>query len=228
MADVEPTFTKQCSRTGWLTGWPLYLIVDPLTDVFPSEGWFLSMPRNNLALVTASFAFARLVTEKLSKHLSTPPQILRVSYRRYCTVTPESRFLLPDLMATESSAWQVLSESYCEMCLVMWPGQYTHGIEHILRLTGVAVSETGSLCLRHGSDCAVHETIQQNTLHQHWDKLNSPGMREALRSAKMSWIGLLYFSRSMLDVLPFEVIDTITSAVQRQYQDDQDVLCKCF
>lgn len=232
MADTDPKphapLKMQYSQNGWIAGSPLYLIVDPLTG-FPSEGWFLRMPRKNLALVTASYAFACLVTEKLSKHLSTPPQILRVNGSRYYTVTPESRMLLPDLVAKEGSPWQVLSESYCEMCLKVRPDHYTHGSEQ--SLTGVGVSETGSLCLRHGSDYAtefLHEKIQQSTLHQHWYKLNSPGVREALRSAKMSWIGLLYFIRSMLDVLPSEVVDMIMSDVQRQYQDDQDGLCKCF
>lgn len=76
-------------RHSWV-GWPLYLIVDPLADRFPSEGWFLRLPRRDLALVTPSFAFAHLVAEKLNIHLSTPMQILRVNYNHYFTVTSES------------------------------------------------------------------------------------------------------------------------------------------
>lgn len=132
---------------------------------------------------------------------------------------------MPDIVPRRA----VRGRLYQDHIAKAWPDLYTHGIEQ--SLIGVGVSETGSLCLRHGSNYAthvLHEKIQQNTLHQHWYKLNSPGVREALRSAKMSWIGLLYFIRSMLDVLPFEVVDVIMSDVQRQHHDDQDGLCECF
>ena len=76
--------------------------------------------------------------------------------------------------------------------------------------------ELGSRCIRHMSDWApqfLHDRLKLNTLHQHWDRANTPGVHGALHSAKMAWIGLLYFSRSMQNVLPFEVINMIESAV---------------
>lgn len=177
------------------------------------------MFKQQLAFVTASFAFARLLTEKL-RNLSIPLQIVRVVYyNRYSLATSESS----DHMARLDCAWKsppfVLSESFCQLCLKSWG--IRGGPFGKMVLQGVSVSsEHGSRCISHMSDWApqfLHDRLKLNTLHQHWDSVNTPGVHGALCSAKMAWIGLLYFSRSMQNVLPFEVINMIESAVIRQY-----------
>ena len=179
------------------------------------------MLTQELAFVTASFAFARLLTEKL-RNLSIPLQIVRVVYYNRCSLaTSESS----DHIARLDSAWKsppsVLSESYCLLCL---RPERTLGLIILhdkMVLHGVSVSsEHGSRCISHMSDWApqfLHDRLKLNTLHQHWDLANTPGVHGALCSAKMAWIGLLYFSRSMQNVLPAEVINMIESAVVRQY-----------
>ena len=88
-------------------------------------------------------------------------------------------------------------------------------------LHGVDVCpQIGSKCISHTSPQFLHYRLKLNTLHQHWDRADTPGMHEALRSAKIAWVGLLYFSRSMQNVLPFELIDMIESAVICQYSDE--------
>ena len=203
--------------------WPLYLVFSSSAGT----GWpwclpILPMLTQELAFVTASFAFARLLTGKL-RYLSIPPHIVRVVYyNRSSPVTSESS----DDIARLDSAWKsppsVLSESYCQLCMAP---KRTSGsgmrIHSEMVLHGVGVSpEIGSRCISHASSWApqfLHERLQLNTLHQQWDKINTPGVHGALRSAKLSWTGLLYFSRSMQNVLPAEVINMIESAVVRQY-----------
>ena len=168
----------------------------PIRDLYgkPKTGFFyLRIPRKNLAFATASFVFARVLIEKLSIHLSTPPELLQVLYCNcYHNVTSDLVDKVTWKDSAEPSLSSVLSETYCQVCLKLLPDP--DRADFGMDLTGLSMPpESGSVC--HGSDC-VPQILQLNTLHQHWDKVNTPGMREALRSAKIAWIGLLYFSRS--------------------------------
>ena len=194
------------------TVWPLYLVVGNPTD----SPCFLPVPTRDVVSVTASFAFARLLTDKLRRHTSTSLEILRVVYHNgCCAVTSQSS----SDMTLLDTAWKrppsVLTESYCLLCVKSWPDIAVQALE------GVSVSsEAGSRCPRHNSEWApqyLHERLKLNTLHRHWDKIETSGVHRALRSAKLAWIGLVYFSRSMQNVLPSEVINKIITAVICQY-----------
>lgn len=200
--------------------WPLYLVVGQPTDsrchsIFPSLG-ILGVPRQKVAVVTASFAFANLLMRKLESHSSIPLEILRIVFYNRCSPV---KLQSSGHLASLDSAWptppSVLSDSYCQLCVQIVP---VDGLRNGLRiLVGVSVSpDIGSQCLRHRSDWApqyLHERLRLNTLHQHWEEVNTPGLPEALRSAKLAWIGPLYFARSMQNVLPSEVLRMIVTAV---------------
>ena len=195
--------------------WPLYLVVGNPTD----SPRFFPVPAQSVALVTASFAFARLATDKLRSHTSTPLEILRVVYYNGCSpVTSQSSSSVTRL----DNAWQsppsVLSESYCQFCVKLWPAL---AFKAGAGVVGVSVSpEAGAPCHRHRLEWApqyLHERLKLNTLHQQWAEFKASGMRGALRSAKLAWIGPVYFSRSMQNELPPEVINMIVIAVICQY-----------
>lgn len=203
--------------------WPQYLVVGQPTDsqcqsLLPILG-ILGVPRQKVAFVTASFAFANLLMRKLESHCSTPLEILRIVYYNRCSPV---KLQSSGYLASLDSAWQtppsVLSDSYCQLCVKILPDQ---GLQNGALLVGVSVSpDIGSQCLRHRSDWApqyLHERLRLNTLNQHWDEVNTPGVPEASRSAKLAWIGPLYFSRSMQNVLPSEVRNMIVTAVICQY-----------
>ena len=58
----------------------------------------------------------------------------------------------------------------------------------------------------------IHEKVKLNSLYCRWCKHDTAGALDALQSAKMAWIGLAYFARSMQTVLPSDVLDNIVSA----------------
>ena len=199
---------------------PLYFVVSKPTGLrcrwtIPT----LALPRQKVALVTGSLAFARLAIQKLQSYLSRPLELVRVArYNRCMLVTFSSN----DYLASMDRASQtplsvnVLSESYCLLCVKVAPEQ---GISSDGPLKVVGVS-TWSQCIGHRSDWApqyLHERLKLNTLHQHWDEVITPGVLGALRSAKLAWTGPFYFARSMQDILPSEVLNMIVSAVICQY-----------
>ena len=191
--------------------WPLYLVVSSST-----HGEFgLSVPRDKMAFVTGSFAFARLLAERLRSHLSEPLYILRVVYyNRFNSIMLQANKCVArlDRAWAWSSPPSVFSASYCQLCLKS-------------SLTSCALEVTvspdpGSACPVHRLEWApqyFHERLKLNTLYHHWEKFNTAGVLAALRSAKTAWIGPLYFARTMRKVLPLEVMDIIVSAVICQY-----------
>ena len=178
---------------------PLYLVINVPGEVA------LPFSRKWLVLVTASFAFARCFRQQMIEQLNQHMYIIRVVYHnRSIPVTLQSS----SFTARLDKAWcrppSVFAAPYCQLCLKE------------SKLVGVSVtSHTNYSCPMHASEWApqfTHERFRLNSLYNHWYQHGSTGALDALRSAKLAWIGPIYFARSMRAVLPSDVLDKIISA----------------
>lgn len=208
--------------------WPLYIVTHDLIST-------QQMQLDKLVLVTSSFAFASLVRGCLDPGRSWRRtfDVVRVThYNQFLPVGQQSS----EFMAVLDQHWNrppaVLAEAYCQLCVEIHrpdrhkePKWIVNGVTALAKLAAPCAKHTnnasqGSMvdpthCSMlhmelHGMDTgSSHYQLGLNAFNKHWPAANSAVARAALHSAKLAWIGPLYFARALRDRLPYEILEHI-------------------
>lgn len=198
--------------------WPLYIVTEERSGYLNCQ----QIRLDNLVLVTSSFAFARLVSEHLDRSCDSKTRlahdVVRVTHHnRFLPVSQQSS----EFMARLDQHWTrppSVVEAHCQL-----GGDFS--VSWVLRSVTV-LAEPAAPCARHNNNASrgslvtlsklhevatnsSHKQLRLNVFNKHWPAANSADARAALQSAKLAWIGPLYFARALRGLLPAECLEHI-------------------
>ncbi|KAL3137965.1 hypothetical protein ABBQ38_005210 [Trebouxia sp. C0009 RCD-2024] len=191
--------------------WPMYVV---LHDLHPR----LPVRVENILLISTSFSFAREVClqyKRIGRHRFNL-EILRVTHvTRSTPVAWQSSMFVRTLDRDWSRPPPLMSTAYCQLCMEVCltdqgPVRWIHGVHP--NLDGTLCQQQSQL----GSLVGSHQPVLLNTILETWPP--QPLAKDALQSAKLAWIGLLYFAKAMRQRVPVPILDSIVEAAMSHQQ----------
>ena len=183
--------------------WPLYVVASSSTPPFP-------IPRQDLVLVSWSTEFARLVCNCLAKTCDhrrfTLVRVPPGSHRKPAPVNAKrknSSAACDQLDHQTSAPSSVLMKMHCHT-------SDKHGRRGLIDDITVCSDPSATNCSHKDAK------LDLNTLTSVWAA--SSAARDALYSAKLTWLGPLYFARALRGRLPDEILDDIVLTATSQQE----------